>query len=105
MGINIFTDEQLTLVFDHYLTSLDSSENKLFYRDLVTHLFNINVNQLGPSDNKSHFTETKSFTGNKHDQFDETESVKKMIEFIIFKLRKGNLNSFLILYQDMLNRD
>lgn len=64
LGINIFSDEQLTLVFDHYLTTLDSSGNQLFYRDLVTHLFNVNVNQLGPSDNKSHFTETKSFTGN-----------------------------------------
>lgn len=51
------------------------------------------------------FTETKSFTKNKHDYHDETETVKKMIEFIIFKLRKGKLSDFLGFYIDMKKLD
>lgn len=56
LGINIFTDEQLTMVFDYYLGNLESTNNNILYRDLVSHLYNINVSLMGPSDNKSHFT-------------------------------------------------
>ena len=32
---------------------------------------------------------TKSFTRNKNDTFDDSKEIKKMIEYIIYKLRKG----------------
>ena len=36
LGINIFNEEQFTLIFNYFLSKLPQEENKFYYRDFVT---------------------------------------------------------------------
>lgn len=100
LGISLFNDEDMVLIFENYT----KEDNTMFYREFISNLFGINVVLSVKTQPKS-ARDSRSFTNNKHDVVDQTAPVKKMIQFIRFKLRKGPMFSFLKLYKDIKEYD
>lgn len=46
LGINLFSEEDLTLLFDHYLNSLNREGNSFYYREFVSSLFDVNLTNI-----------------------------------------------------------
>ena len=101
-GVNIFTEEEITLIFEHYLQILNSTQNEFFYKEFVSEFYGINIPQsVKQPDNQSTYTQSKSFTGNKYDTVDESKEVQKLLQYIIFKLRKKDMSLFMQMYAEM----
>lgn len=56
LGINIFNEEQITLAFDYFLNTLEATENQFFYRDFVSHFYDINLQSQNFNEGKSQTT-------------------------------------------------
>jgi Ca2+-binding EF-hand superfamily protein len=107
LSINVFSNEEMMMIYDYFQNKFDSGDNCLFYRELIKDLYNVDVtlNSVRKDDNTSVYSNTRSFTGNKNDLEDTSKEPKKLVDFIVFKLRKKSLASFLKLYVDMRNSD
>ena len=95
LGISLFPDEQLKQIFQFYT----GKDDYLVYRAFISEMFNVNVllsTRTKPQSEK----ESRSFTNNKHDKVDDEATIRKLIEYIVFKLRKGPLYGFVKLYKD-----
>ena len=100
LGISVFGDEEMFLIFEHYSKGNDG----VVYREMISELYNINV-VLSTRTQPESLNESRSFTKNRHDIVDEEASVKKMIVYLVYKLRKGPMFSFLKLYKDFREYD
>ena len=108
LSINIFRNEELMIIYDYFQNKFDSGKNSIIYREFVKDLYNVDVtlNSVRNDDDlNSVYSKTKSFTGNKYDVEDSSKIPRKLLNFIIYKLRKKSFSSFLKLYVEMLNLD
>lgn len=109
LSINIFKNEELMIIYDCFQNRFDSGKNSILYREFVKDLYNVDVTlnsvKLKEEDLNSLYSKTKSFTGNKYDTEDSSKIPKKLLNFIIYKLRKKSFSGFLKLYVEMLNLD
>ena len=100
LGISLFSDEDINKVFDFYTRP----DPHLVYRAFISQIYGVNMFnsvRLKPQSDRI----SNSFTNNKHDKVDQSAPIKKLLEFIIFKLRKGPLSGFLRFYRDLVEED
>ncbi len=69
--MNVFNEEEYTLIFDFYLNKINRGDNLLVYREFITSLYNVNVT-LNTFKNQEDKLENQSFTKNKYDIYDDT---------------------------------
>lgn len=100
LGISLFNDEELLMIFDYY----SREDPNLNYREFISKMYGTNV-QLSVRLESESARDTKSFTGNKYDVIDEEKQIRKMLEVIMFRLRRGPLYSFLKFYKDLKDFD
>lgn len=100
IGINIFTSEQLTLIFEHYHKILNSDNNLFRYREFVNLLYNVDVTRkrIDPKI-KENLIKKRGFTNNPYDKEENIEiKIQKIIEYILFRIRKLKIYDFLLMY-------
>ena len=100
--LNIITisEPDLLNIFNHY----NHNGQLLNYREFISQIYNIqmNISQHNMQINNSQFSnDNKSFTNNKFDLISDEGTVKKNIEYIIYKLRGFDLSSFFKLYKEL----
>ena len=97
--INFSEDEQL-MAFEHYT----KGNLTLNYREFISEIYDRNVVLTESVINESYYN-TKSFTNSKYDTVDEWELVRKLINVMIYRLRKQQMFSFLNFFRDIKNFD
>jgi Ca2+-binding EF-hand superfamily protein len=100
LGMVNFSEDELLMAFEHYTRG----NLTLNYREFITEIYDKNVTLLESVTNESYYN-TKSFTNSKYDTVDEWELVRKLINMMIYRLRKQSLFSFLSFFKDIRNFD
>lgn len=93
LGISLFDEQYIDLAFKHYA----QGESAIIYRNFIQNLYNVDVLVSARTGERSKFN-IESMTNSKRDEANQESQVRKMIEFLIFKLRKGPLYTFARLY-------
>ena len=100
LGMVNLTEDELLICFEFYSKGAPS----ISYRAFISEVYDRNVVLTESVINDSYYN-TKSFTNSKYDTVDEWELVRKLINMIIYRLRKQPLFSFLNFFRDMKNFD
>lgn len=100
LGMVNFSEDELLMVFEHY----SRGELTLGYREFITEIYDRNVTLMETVVNESYYN-TQSFTKSKYDTVDEWELVRKLINMMIYRLRKQPMFSFLNFFRDIKNFD
>jgi Ca2+-binding EF-hand superfamily protein len=100
LGMVNFSEDELLMAFEHY----SRGNLTLNYREFITEIYDRNVTLTQSVVNDSYYN-TKSFTNSKYDTVDEWELVRKLINMMIYRLRKQAMFSFLNFFKDIKNFD
>ena len=100
LGMINFSENEMLMAFEHY----SRGNITMNYREFITEIYDRNVTLVETVANESYYN-TKSFTNSKYDTVDEWELVRKLINMMIFKLRKQPMFSFLSFFRDIKNFD
>ena len=100
LGMVNFSEDELLMTFEHY----SRGNLTLNYREFITEIYDRNVTLTESVVNDSYYN-TKSFTNSKYDTVDEWELVRKLINMMIYRLRKQAMFSFLNFFRDIKNFD
>ena len=100
LGMSNFSEDELLMAFEHYTRG----KLPLNYREFISEIYERNVTLTETVRNESYYN-TKSFTNSKYDTVDEWELVRKLINMMIYRLRKQPMFSFLNFFRDIRNFD
>ena len=94
LGIILFSEEDLMVIFNCF----SSGANSLTYREFISSVYDTQIN-LSLKD--SRLSESRSFINNHADTLNDEETARKLIEYIVYKMRTLELFSFFRLYREL----
>lgn len=100
LGINNISDDEITEVFEYYLKLLESDNKSLDYREFISLVLDVNNVHSVRSKIKSSKHNSNTFQKAKLKAVNE-EEIGIIMEFILYRLRKKKLYSFLRLFRYM----
>lgn len=96
LGIILFSEEDLMVIFNCY----SNGSSSLTYREFISIVYDTQIN-LSLKD--SRLSESRSFINSHANPLNDEETARKLIEYIVYKMRTLEFSSFFKLYRELQN--